>query len=51
MEHEKSVEVKIKPIYKGSSQRPTSFEIKYKVGKENGNLLNLIIYMEGNNNE
>ncbi len=29
----KSVEVKIKPKYSGDSQRPDSFEIKYKIGK------------------
>ncbi len=27
------VEVKIKPIYKGDSQRPVSFDKEYKIGK------------------
>lgn len=30
----KSVEVKVKPSYKGDSQRPDSFKIEYKIGKE-----------------
>lgn len=30
----KSVEVKIKPIYKGDLQRPDSFKIEYKIGNK-----------------
>jgi hypothetical protein len=33
LEKGKSVEVKIKPVYKGESQRPVSFDIEYKIGK------------------
>ncbi|QTB15955.1 DNA/RNA non-specific endonuclease [Lysinibacillus sphaericus] len=33
LEKGKTVEVKIKPIYKGDSQRPVSFDIEYKIGK------------------
>ncbi|AMA74726.1 hypothetical protein ACH33_11825 [Aneurinibacillus sp. XH2] len=33
LEQKKSVEVKIKPKYLDGSQRPDSFEIKYKIGK------------------
>lgn len=28
----REVEVKIQPVYKGNSQRPTSFEVEYKIG-------------------
>lgn len=31
LEKGKSVEVKIKPIYKGDSQRPVSFEVNYSI--------------------
>lgn len=31
LEAGESVEVKIKPIYSGDSQRPVSFEIKYSI--------------------
>ena len=30
----KSIEVKIKPIYKGNLQRPDSFKIEYKIGNK-----------------
>jgi len=33
LEKGKLVEVKIKPVYKGESQRPVSFDIEYKIGK------------------
>lgn len=33
LEKGRTVEVKIQPVYKGNSQRPASFEIEYKIGK------------------
>jgi hypothetical protein len=30
----KSVDVKVKPKYEGNSQRPVSFEVQYKIGKD-----------------